>query len=198
MSETAKEFEGLPSIYLDIDARIQEGPPGTGLEGALQAELEGIVEAFKSWRTRQFIVSEEDRLWNPSFNIWMCLRLENILRYHTDGHQPQLTIGQHGAYVRLLRFEKYRDNFALYDKAWLEPGSMLPISYVGRHGVYSNYPHDLPHWDTDLEQLFMGDPEAGYGELGSGLVISSNQTAKTLLEGGSLGFIALSGDSGGY
>lgn len=198
MSETAKESVGLPSIYLDIDTRIQEGPPGTGLEEALMAELEGIAEAFKSWRKGQFTTPEEDRQWNPSFNMWMCLKLENMLRYHTDGHQSQLTIGRHGAYARLLRFEKYRENFALYDKIWIEPGSMLPISYVGRHGVYSNYPHDLPHWDTDLEQLFIGDPEAGYGELGSGLVISSNQTATTLLEGGRLGLIARSGDSGSH
>lgn len=188
MSETAKESGDLPNIYLDIDAHIQEGPPGTGLEEALNAELAGIVEAFKSWRIGQFTIPEEDRQWNSSFNIWMCLKLENMLRYNTHGNQPQLTVGQQGAHARLLRFEKYRDNFALYDKTWLEPGATLPISYVGRHGVYPNYPHDLPNWDSELEQLFIGNPEAGYGELGSGLVISSNQTAKTLLEGGDLKF----------
>jgi hypothetical protein len=189
MSETAKESEGLPGIYLDIDARIHEGPAGTGLEEALKAELDGIVEAFKSWRLGQFIIPEEDRHWNSSFNVWMCLKLENMLRYNTDGPQPQLTIGQSGAYGRLVRFEKYRNNFALYEKTWLESGAKLPISYVGRHFVYSNYSHDLPKWDTDLEQLFIGAPEAGYDELGSGLVISSNQTAKTLLEGGDLKFV---------
>lgn len=186
------EADGLPITYLSIDEQMAPGERGTSLETALSGHLEGMTELIRNWRQGQSATKPEDRDWNFSFNHYIYQEWAKFFHYSKETpYQAELAvIAAHGEqiYGQMLRWEKFRQSYALYGEVELASGSNLAINYFGRHQVVVNQNHNRPLWDSELTQIFVGDTDAGYtaDNVTSGLVISMNQLAKTLNMGGQL------------
>jgi hypothetical protein len=193
MSEAFPGPDRLPDVYLEIDEGIEPGARGTGIESSLTGQLAGMAERVINWHNRTY-KKASDRDWDPYFNSQICREWENLV-HRADEAMCQVELRlqaspAHKVYAQLLRWEKYRGNYALYGEVELLESTTLNIAYAGRHMIHGSR-SDRLFRDSDPEQIYIGDPNAGWKveDIISGLAISMSQLAHNLQRGAELNII---------